>query len=310
MKNILTAIALAMLPLGFASDSAQMRDHIVSIVNAASQQSGDLGAVARGSLATFYVQPPITGETLRFSAWVEETPTGAWIALENCRVDTTTSRTESKKLPILFIGTFGSGSEAYNQFSVYIPNDIGPEPYGACQQSLPQGYLSKYVFHPAPGHGGEFFKLAGHIQQLPGIFTANSTGTGAPSGFHLNAKTGEQTTISNCNTTPAACPVSTGGLPNYLILYLTGGEVLACNEGGEKKCSDPKNFFDVVHFRLNDVELPLLFYGYAGYLGQEQANLQIKPGAAEGNYALTVTAGGGCVVCPKRSLPVSLGPAN
>jgi hypothetical protein len=306
MKNILTAFALALLCLGVASDSAQTQDYSVSIVNAASQQSGDLGGVARGSLVTIYVQPPITAETLNFNPWVEQTPTGAWIEMEHCTVNPATS----KKLRILFVGAFGSGPAAYNQFSVYIPNDIGPEPFGACQQTLPQGYLSKYVFHPAPGFGGEFFKLAGHIPQLPGVFAANGTGTGAPHGFHLNAVTGAATTISNCNTTPGACPVSTNGVPNYLILYLTGGEVLSCNEGGGKKCSDPINFFDVPHFRLSGAEQPLLYYGYAGFLGQEQANLQIKPGTAPGDYTLTVTAGGGCVVCPMRSLPVSLGAAN
>jgi hypothetical protein len=306
MKVILTTIILALLALTVRYGSAQTQEHSVSIVSSASQQSGDLGAVARGSLATIYVQPPITGETLNFSEWVEQTPTGAWIALDNCTVEPTTS----KKLRLLFVGSFGSGPTAYNQFSVYIPNDIGPEPFGTCQQTLPQGYLAKYVFHPAPGYGGEFFKLGGQIQHLPGIFTANGTGAGAPNGFHLNATTGVATSISNCNTTPSACPVSTAGVPNYLIFYLTGGEVLSCDESGVKKCSDPNNFFDVPHFRLNGVEQPLLFYGHAGYLGQEQANLQIKPGTAAGNYTITVTGGGGCVVCPTRSLPVSLGAAN
>jgi hypothetical protein len=306
MKSILTVFTLALIAVATASFGVQTQDYHVSIVNAASQQSGDLGSVPRGSLVTMYIQPPITAETLNFNPWVEQTPTGAWIELENCTIDPSSS----KKLPILFVGTFGIGSAAYNQFSVYVPNDVGPEPFGHCQQTLPLGYLSKYVFHPAPGFGGEFFKLAGHIRQLPGIFTANGTGTGMPGGFHLNAATGAQTTISNCNTTPSDCPVSTRSLQNYLVLYLTGGEMLSCNEGGEKKCSDPLNFFDVPHFRLNGVEQPLLFYGYAGFLGQEQANLQIKPGTEAGNYTLTVTAGGGCVVCPMRSLPISLGPAN
>lgn len=316
MKQTLTLLALTLLVLAVTHSNGQGQDkaYYVNIVNSASQADGYLGGVARGSLATIYVQPLITAETINFSKWVQETPTGASISLDNCTSDPVTA----KKLPILSVSVVGKGDTAYNQFNVYIPNDIGDEPYGTCQHLLPSNLLPKYTFRPAPGFGAEFSTFANILPSFPGIFTANGSGAGAPAGFHLNATTGAMTSISNCNTTPEACPVSTNGQPNYLVLYLTGGEALGCNESGDKKCSEQKNFFETPHFRLNSldilrlsvVEQPLLFYGTSGYLGVEQANLQIKPGTQAGRYTLSVTGGGGCALCQIRQLPVTLGPAN
>jgi hypothetical protein len=291
-----TALALVFITLFALAALAQT----VFVSNAA---SGDYspynGAVARGSLQTFYVSPPMTNETLNFNPWVDETPGGAFIRLNNCSPD------RSFKVRILSVHTVGNGPLAYNQFIVYVPNAVGAEPFGACPD--PDAFtFENFTFHPKAGFGGEFTKLATRAPFFPGIFSVDGAGANVPSGFHYNVTTGAATTFSNCNTTPSACPVSTGGVQNYLIFYTTGGEALACNENGSYKCSVEYN---APRFRLNGVEQPVLYYGYAGYLGQEQANVQIRPGTAAGTYSLTITAPPPGYAS-SRSLTVRLGPAN
>ncbi|MCI0524731.1 MAG: hypothetical protein L0Y75_05655 [Acidobacteria bacterium] len=291
-----TAFALVFITLFALAASAQ----IVFVSNAASGDYSPFnGAVARGSLQTFYVSPPMTNETLNFNPWVEETPGGAFIRLNNCAPE------RSLKVRILSVHTVGSGLLAYNQFTVYVPNAIGPEIYGACPD--PDSFtFENFTFHPKVGFGNEFTKLATRAPFFPGVFSVDGAGASVPSGFHLNATTGAATTFSNCNATPSACPVSTGGVQNYLIFYTTGGEALACREDSDYKCSVEYN---TPRFKLNGVGQPVIYYGDSGYLGQEQANVQIRPGTAAGTYSLTITAPPPGYASG-RSLTVRLGPAN
>jgi uncharacterized protein (TIGR03437 family) len=291
-----TAAALVFITLFALAALAQT----VFVTNAASGDYSPFnGAVARGSLQTFYISPPMTNETLNFNPWVEETPGGAFIRLNNCAPD------GSFKVRILSVYTVGSGLLAYNQFTVYVPNAVGDEPFGACPE--PDSFtFENFTFHPKAGFGNEFTKLATRAPFFPGIFSVDGAGASVPSGFHYNVTTKVATTFSNCNTTPSACPVSTGGEQNYLILYTTGGEALACDEKGSKKCSVE---FNAPRFKLNGVEQPVLFYDYTGYLGLEQANVQIKPGTAAGTYSLTITAPPPGYAS-SRALTVRLGPAN
>jgi uncharacterized protein (TIGR03437 family) len=272
----------------------------VLVSNAASGDYSPFnGAVARGSLQTFYISPPMTNETLNFNPWVEETPGGAFIRLNNCAPD------RSFKLRILSVHTVVNGPLAYNQFNVYVPNALGNEPFGACPD--PDTFtFENFTFHPKADFGNEFTKLATRTPFFPGIFSVDGAGTSAPSGYHYNVTTGVATTFSNCNTTPSACPVSTSGVQNYLIFYTTGGEALACNENSGYKCSVEYN---APRFRLNGVEQPVIFYGPAGFLGQEQANVQIRPGTAAGTYLLTIAAPPPGYASG-RALTVRLGPAN
>jgi len=292
-----TALAFVFITLFTLVASAQT----VFVTNAA---SGDYspynGAVARGSLQIFYISPPITNETLNFNDWVEETPGGAFIRLNNCAPG------RSLKVPILSVHTVGSGPLAYNQFTVYVPNAIGNESrFGACPD--PDSFtFENFTFHPKVGFGNEFTKLATRAPFFPGVYSVDGAGVSVPKGIHLNAETGAATTFSNCNATPSACPVSTNGKQNYLILYTTGGEALACDERGSYKCSVE---YSVPRFRLNGVEQPLHWYGYSGYLGQEQANVLIRPGTAAGAYSLTITAPPPGYAS-SRALTVRLGPAN
>ena len=293
-----TALAFVFITLIALAASAQ----VVFVSNAASgDYSPFSGAVARGSLQTFYISPPMTNETLNFSKWVEETPGGAFIRLNNCAPD------RSLKVRILSVYTVGSGPLAYNQFTVYVPNAIRveKEEYGACPD--PDTFtFENFTFHPKTGFGNEFTKLATRAPFFPGIFSVDGSGGSAPSGFHFNATTYVATSFSNCNNTPSACPVSTGGVQNYLILYTTGGEALACDETSSYKCSVEYN---APRFRLNGVEQLVEYYGDSGYLGQEQANVRIKSGTAAGTYSLTITAPPPGYAS-SRALTVRLGPAN
>ncbi len=292
-----TALAFVFITLIALAAAAQT----VFVSNAASGDYSPFnGAVARGSLQTFYISPPMTNETLNFSQPVEETPGGAFIRLNNCAPD------RSLKVRILSVYTVGSGPLAYNQFTVYVPNAVGDEPFGACPD--PDVFtFENFTFHPKAGFGNEFTKLATRAPFFPGIFSVDGAGASVPRGFHYNATTQVVTTFSNCNNTPSACPVSTGGAQNYLILYTTGGETLACNENGGYKCSVEYN---VPRFRLNGVEQPLIYYNFVpGYYGLEQANVLIKPGTAAGTYSLTITAPPPGYAS-SRALTVRLGPAN
>jgi len=145
-----TAFALVFITLFALAASAQ----VVFVTNTASGDYSPFnGAVARGSLQTFYVSPPMTNETLNFNPWVEETPGGAFIRLNNCAPD------RSLKVRILSVHTVGGGLLAYNQFTVYVPNAVGAEPFGACP--APDSFtFENFTFHPKAGFGNEFTKLA------------------------------------------------------------------------------------------------------------------------------------------------------
>jgi hypothetical protein len=82
--------------------------------------------------------------------------------------------------------------------------------------------------------------------------------------------------------------VSTGGVANFLILYGTGSEAASCDQANpDRKCfgrsfeRQPIAFLDSVYQRIH-------FMGYAGFLGQEQWNVEIKAGTTEGAHELSV----------------------
>lgn len=277
----LGALATVLLITVVTSSFAQT----VTVVNSASFEIN----APRGALLTFYINPGITDETQAFSyPWPDQTSGGAWIRIDNCQSG------QSKKLPILYVGPDGFGG---NQFNVYLPNNIGSEPFGTCDA----GGASNFTFQPKSGFGSAFTRSINTNNYSPGIFTANSSGTGTPAGFHLRATDGFLTPLTTCANTPSDCPVSTSGQMNYLILFTTGNEQNSCGGSGFPSCVG-----SVVNFKLNGVTQTLEFNGYAGFLGQEQANVRLASGTQAGDYTLTMSLPN----APQQQLPIRLGAAK
>jgi hypothetical protein len=79
--------------------------------------------------------------------------------------------------------------------------------------------------YPDLGFDSDLTRPVTLVAAKPGIFERNDDGV-TPDGFHFNPGTNTYTPIADCNSGAAACPVSTGGQPNFLVLFTTGGEVL------------------------------------------------------------------------------------
>lgn len=303
-KLSLVLLLLGSIPLIGLDFKAKASVHkFDALINSASQDSIP---IQRGGFVTIFVSPALSGETLNFThPWPDTTPNGAWIELSNCQ---TTPSEVSKKLPI--VGIFNIGSGAQSQVNVYIPNHLGSEsPFGSCQSGM--GADNKFKAHWVDGTEVSITVSGDGIGDFPGIFTVNSTGTGTPNGFHYNATTATFTTLSNCASAPNVCPVSTGGVMNFLIVYTTGGEALSCQNGTPVRC-DGIVGFGLPIFRFNSrtspINLTVTFYGYAGFIGQEQANIPLPVGIGAGTYNLSVHdfVEGQTV----RQLPVVLHAAN
>jgi hypothetical protein len=80
------------------------------------------------------------------------------------------------------------------------------------------------------------------------------------------------------NADPSQCPVSTAGKQNFL----------ACPTASQPCNAARRLTFTLTAPGGQPVEQPLSFYGPAGFLGQEQANIQIHPQTTAGAYRLSV----------------------
>ena len=127
--------------------------------------------------------------------------------------------------------------------------------------------------------------------------------------------TGAQTPLSTCNadTTGRACPVSTNGQQNFLVVFTTGAERMGCPDSAipcTPSFGQPTFFLGTPGSPpRTGVQQTTAFFGWAGFLGQEQANIQIAPGTPPGLNVLSSRMpsffGNSAQV-----LPVRLGAAN
>jgi hypothetical protein len=268
----------------------------VVVVNSASVEGASRLMVASGAFLTVYTSTPVTAEPARSYPFPSTTvtPGGLSVGTDSCGAVAT-------NLPILFAGPSGSGG---TQINVYYPNAYqggrNVEPFSCA------GFdTTRFTVRASTGATLSTLTRLARVQA--GIFTANGGGTGVPAGYHLNAVTGAQTPLTSCDadTTGRACPVSTGGVQNFLIVFTTGAEMLGCPDP-TIACTLS---FGRPAFLLNGVRQGLTFFGWAGFLGQEQANIQIAAGTGFGTYGLSIQ-GPSFFPDSGQALPVKLGRPN
>ncbi|MFE0021122.1 hypothetical protein [Amycolatopsis sp. NPDC059021] len=278
-----------------------------TIVNAASFEAGGADSLAPGGFLTVFTDKAVTGESAKTFPFpgTKSTPGGVRVSTDGCRADLPTF-----DLDILYVGPAAGGG---TQLNVYYPNsyqggrNLEPTP---CTNTAP----STVTVHPSAGLGPDLRKTFQIIAVQPGIFTADSSGTGVPAGYHQNAVTGEQTPLTTCNAdiTGRACPVSTSGQQNFLVVFTTGAEMMGCPDN-TVPCTTP---FGQPTFFLGTPGSPprtgipqtTAFFGWAGFLGQEQANIQLTPATPPGLNVLSVQVPS-YLGHSARVLPVRLGTA-
>ncbi|GIH10856.1 hypothetical protein Rhe02_89230 [Rhizocola hellebori] len=239
------------------ANAASTLDPAAFVPAVANSASFETGPFASGGFLTAYTRLPVTDEAQGFS-FVSATPAGLSVRSSACG---------GLSMPITYAGPSGFGG---TQINFYVPNDFGSEPYGSC----PASGGTTFTIHPSAGYGPDLTKAETLVDFRPALFTAGD----APAGYHLNVVTGATTSFSSCNTNPSACPVSTGGQQNFLIVFTTGGEK-----------GIPT--FSLAPLGGGYTPQPLPFYGYAGFIGQEQGNVQIAGGTSAGEKRLRIDGG-------------------
>jgi uncharacterized protein (TIGR03437 family) len=272
--------ALALTAMAGSVTPAAAQDlNVITLVNSASFGPAPM-ALARGSFITIFTQRPVTNEGSSINPFPWSTKlAGVSVTTDRCNGIETTA------LPILFVGPSGTGT----QINLYYPNDIGNEPLGTCRTTDTFDLIS---VAPKPGFEANASGFVNRtVLSQPGVFMdfrAPASDGGVPAGFHLNAQTGKQTSFLDCNADPTRCPVSTAGRQNFLIAFTTGGEIFACPTASQPCNAARRLTFSLTAPGGQPVEQPLSFYGPAGFLGQEQANIQIHPQTTAGEYRLSV----------------------
>ena len=270
--------------------------------------------VMRGGFLTIYTDTPVTDEGATNFPFAKPgtfaSPGGVSVETDECG-GTLGPVGPNTRLPLLYIGPSGFGG---TQINFYYPNATNPasEMFGTCFN----GGFDRFTVRPKAGFGQPRVRDINTNSFRIGLF-ANGA---APVGYHLNAKTGAPTPFAaapglpSCNSNPGLCPVATNGISNFLILFTTGGESLSCPNRFQ-----PCDAFTRANFRLSRVNGPgqvgppvdqrVTFYGPVGFLGQEQANVQLLTGTSSGEYRLEVQGGVevGFPVSVQR-LTVHLGP--
>ncbi|GIH04848.1 hypothetical protein Rhe02_29150 [Rhizocola hellebori] len=209
MRRWITAVTTMIMLLSaslWVSTPAAAEPNTLTVVSSASYFRN---TVSMGSLVSLFTSQPLTGAPDKyFDPWVTDGPGGIYV-LANCA-----DEEHFMKLPILYIGRF--------QVNAYIPNAMGPEPWGTCAYSGP----ATFVLQPAAGYGTYLVSNLVTVATHPGIFSAGP----APSGKHVAA--GAEKDLIDCSNlvpaNPALCRTRTGGVPAELILYLTGSEWYLC----------------------------------------------------------------------------------
>lgn len=100
------------------------------------------------------------------------------------------------------------------------------------------------------------------------LFSANSTGQGIAAGYWLNGQTGRTGLLST--------PVDRTGNAGYLVLFTTG-----------------LNVTSNVTVNINRVEVNASFAGQAGFVGQQQVNVNVPSGLPSGVQLPVFVCGGG-----------------
>jgi len=277
---VLTAAFVAALGVSVPAAHAAVPDF--TVVNMVTQA----GPPATGAFLTVITTVPVTDENQSFSPAVTRTPRGLAVRTGDC------FNLGPTMLPILSVGPSGTGGTKIN---VYHPNNY----YGGSNQEpfiCVPGQGGQWTVEAVSGIGPSLTKPITTVEANPGMFTAGS----APAGYHLDAVTGQTTNFAQCNSdfTGLACPVSTQGQQNFLILFTSGGELFGC-PAPSIPCTPP---LSGIGFALAPgspsgptgpyVAQSLTFFGFAGYVGQEQANVRINAGTVPGEKRLKVTAAG------------------
>ena len=277
------ALAARLTAAAKAAPAAQ-GDSIV-VVNSASFEGADNNIVPSGAFLTLYTTQSVTDEPATSYPFpgTLSTPHGLTVQSDNCGNGLNTN------LGILFAGPSGFGG---TQINIYYPNAYqggrNVEPFVCAGFDTTQ-----FTVHAT--NGAILRKLVQIIRVRPGIFTADSSGTGAPAGYHLNAWNGRSTPITACNAdlTGTLCPVATHGIQNFLVVFTTGAEMMGCPDFAVPctlSFGSPTFYLGAPGTAAGaGVPQGLTFFGWAGFVGQEQANVQINPGTGAGEYVLSMT---------------------
>jgi hypothetical protein len=253
--------------------------------------------VARGAFLTLHLNGQVSNEETTFSPWPTTTPAGVYVEASPCSSGSTI------RLPIVEV--FGYATES--DVSVYLPNDLGSEPFGTCDTAagLNAGISTTFTVHPAPGYGAAVSTTRTTFRAYPMIFDVGRT-----TGLHINVVTGLNTPIEDCNFDVYDCPVATldsnGVLrQNVLLVNLTGAEALSCGPT-TGTCS-------FIGFRLTSGSTRL---GQTTVSvssidpGVEQARIVLSSAVTAGCWSLTATVFGSLLIQPNQDVPVCLDSAS
>jgi hypothetical protein len=249
--------------------------------------------VARGAFVTLHLDGQVSSEETTFSPWPTITPAGVYVEASPCSSGATV------RLPIVEV--FGYSTES--DVSVYLPNDLGSEPFGTCDTpaGLNSGISTTFTVHPAPGYGAPVSTTRTTFRAYPMIFDV-----GRLTGTHVNVVTGVNTNIEDCNFDVYDCPVATvdasGVLrQNVLLVNLTGAEAFNCGPT-TGSCS-------FIGFRLTSgstrISQTTVSVSSTG-TGQEQARIVLASGLTPGCWGLTATVFGSLLIQPNQDVPVCL----
>lgn len=303
--------------------SASTAAPTATFVNAASQVTcpspgSPSSRCTNGQFITVYVShlPTSPSNLGSYSApWPQVLSDGFKLRFDSCGTPPNNARDTA------LLGVYDLGG--YYQINAYVPGDsliTQGEPYGGVCNAIAAPDTVTFNIMAAPGtpyhiannSQANSFKEVGMQVRSPGIFTANGLGNGVPAGSHLNLSTQTYTALSVCNANPSLCPITTGGAPNYLIIYTTGAENLQCGFPGVPDCppttGNPavgqnigfKVGAGVPHW-INPIFLGEVF------LGQEQWNVPLNT-LPPGSY--NITARLGIQDLAAQNLPVAFGPGN
>jgi hypothetical protein len=267
------AVAMIMVSLVSLSSSASATSVTdpLRVTNAASHVPGP---VPRGAMLNVFVPGQFTLEPDQdFDPWERgQTPLGMF-------VEASCTGSSRMRLPMLSVRTRWEGS----YITVYYPNSVGSEPFGACANSG----ISQIAVHQAFGEPMtvEIETVNGH----PGIFTVGPLGD-IPDGTHAGGASGTETRIIDCNqrlpAEPNACPVRTDGDPARLRLLLTGSEVFDCDP-----CPGSPLIFELapVVGGVTGAYVPQTLASLVeDSLGVEKATVVLRGDTAPGEYWLRV----------------------
>jgi len=296
----------------------------VTIVNAASQVScpspgSTSSRCTNGQFITAYVShlPTNVSNLGSYSyPWPQVLSDGFKLRFDSCKPAPNNARDTA------LLGVFDLGG--YYQINAYVPGDslvTQGEPYGGVCDAIGSPLTVTFnvmaapgtPFYTANGSLANFFQNVGMQFRSPGIFTANSLGNGVPAGTHYNFSTGTYTALSVCNANPNLCPITTGGLPNYLIIYTTGAENIQCGFSGVPACPTTPSGLPAVGQNIGfkvgatvQYFVNPIFIGEV-FLGQEQWNVPLDT-LPSGSY--NITGRFGIQDLSAQNLPVAFGPAN